>query len=492
MTTLIKNGLVYSGDGTPPVKTDILLNDEFVAHLGNFSKEHAEVFVDATGALVMPGFIDVGNDADHYLSLIHTPELQHLLRQGVTTVIGGNCGASLAPLLTGSLRSIQKWGDLRSVNVNWRGVAEFLKMLEKRGVGVNFGTLVGHSTIRRELTAEEFRDLTDSEIEILKRMVDQAIQEGAFGFSTGLSYMHARRTSHYEINELVKVVAARGGVYSTHLRNAEGNLAESIEETLAAAKATNVNVHISHLQPLKDFAEPYAHALRSIEAAAAESHVHFGVYPFDMTALPIYALLPEWMQDGGLEIMLMHLSAENIDSRLLEHFLKFTAQDIIIGHIINPSLKGLEGKTLKEFAESRGILLNEALLQLMRITRLQAVLFYRNVDTKALETFLAHPNAIVTSDSAGLLVNQGVFTTYLKHMTQKNGMPFEQALSKCSSLPAKKFRLKRRGLLKENYFADVVVLHNWVPAHVFVNGIHAINDGVPTGTLAGHVLRFTN
>lgn len=370
--TLIKNGLVFRGDGGAPLQTDVLLTNDLIARLGNFSKTHADVTVDATGALVMPGFIDVSNDADHYLSLFHTPHLESIVRQGVTTIIGGNCGASLAPLLDGSLDSIRKWGDPSGVNVNWHSVREFLKVLGKHGLGVNFGTLVGHSTIRRAQIGERFRDLSDREMDLLSKTVEMSMREGAFGFSTGLSYVHASRTPHYEIERLVRATAARNGVYATHVRDAESGIVESIEEALEIAKRTGANVEINHLEPLKDFSELYERALRAIEDESGKSHVHFDVYPFDTTAHALYEFLPQWMQEGGLELMLSKISGKKVDNRLLEYFLRFTARNIVIGHVANCALKFLEGKTLKAFAESHDMPLNVALLHLMRVTMLES------------------------------------------------------------------------------------------------------------------------
>jgi N-acyl-D-amino-acid deacylase len=489
--TLIKNGLVFDGEGGAPIKTDVLLTNGRIARLGNFSKTHVGVVVDATGSLVMPGFIDISNDSDHYLSVFHTPHLEELVRQGVTTIMCGNCGSSLAPLLDGSLESMRKWSEPSGVNVNWHSVGEFLSVLEKRGIGVNFGTLVGHSTIRRAITKERFRDLTDREMDALFEIVKASIDDGAFGFSTGLSYVHASRVPYYEIERLVRATAAKNGIYATHVRNAEEGIVESIEETLEIAKRTGVNVEISHLEPLKDFGEQYERALSAIEDESAKSHVHFDVYPFDATALALYEFLPGWMQEGGLELMLSKINEKKTDSRLLEYFLRFTSRDIVIGHVANRTLKFLEGKTLKSFAESHDMPLNVALLHLMKVTALRAVLFYRNVDTKALGAFLTHPNAIISSDGVNFR-DQATFPAYIKYVTEKKVAPLEQAIKKITSLPAKKFGIARRGIIKEGCFADIVVLKDGIPQHVFVNGIHALKDGTAMKTLSGNALRSTD
>ncbi|MEK7089852.1 MAG: D-aminoacylase, partial [Patescibacteria group bacterium] len=169
MSTLIKNGLVYDGSGTAPIKRDILIHGKYIAKIGTLSREHADLVIDVGGASVMPGFIDVTSHSDHYMSLFYEPYQEDFIRQGITTIIGGNCGVSLAPLLTGSLESVREWGSEHGTNVSWYSIKEFLQMLSKRKLGINFGTLVGHTSIRRALTQNKFRDLTEEELEMFKK-----------------------------------------------------------------------------------------------------------------------------------------------------------------------------------------------------------------------------------------------------------------------------------------------------------------------------------
>lgn len=184
MTILIRNGLVYDGSGEPPQKQDVFVRGKRITRLGNLSKINADINIDANGAMVTPGFIDINSTSDHYLSLFYEPYQEDFVRQGVTTAIGGNCGVSLAPLMDGSLASIDTWGNPSRININWRSVKEFLSLLAKRGLGVNFGTLAGYETVRRAITKDELRDLTDSEIEAFKEILKRAFNEGAFGLST--------------------------------------------------------------------------------------------------------------------------------------------------------------------------------------------------------------------------------------------------------------------------------------------------------------------
>src|SRR3989344_8027237 len=160
MMTLIKNVQVFDGTGKSSFRSDIMVKGDRIAAIGNFPNKKADVVIDGLGFTATPGFIDANTDSDHYLSLFSNPLQEDFLRQGVTTIIGGQCGSSLAPLLYGHLDSIRKWTDTGKFNVSWHELGEFLALLEKQPLGVNFGTLVGHSTIRRDLTGEEVRTLT--------------------------------------------------------------------------------------------------------------------------------------------------------------------------------------------------------------------------------------------------------------------------------------------------------------------------------------------
>lgn len=194
---LIKNVRVVDGAGKEPYKADVIVRGEYISAIGNFSGKNFSKIINGNGAYLAPGFIDVNSDSDHYLTLFTNPEQQDFLQQGVTTIVGGNCGSSLAPLIKGDLRSIRKWTDTNLVNVGWRSMAEFLAILEKKRMGVNFGTLVGHSTIRRAIIGDDIRDMTDEEMAIFKMVLRLALKEGAFGLSSGLGYIHSRLTPYY-------------------------------------------------------------------------------------------------------------------------------------------------------------------------------------------------------------------------------------------------------------------------------------------------------
>jgi len=498
MSTLIKNGLVYDGIGTAPVKRDILIHGKYIAKVGTLSREHADLVIDVGGASVMPGFIDITSHSDHHMSLFYEQYQEDFIRQGITTIIGGNCGVSLAPLLSGSLESVREWGSEHGTNVGWRSVKEFLQILAKRGLGVNFGTLVGHTSLRRALTHNTFRDLTEKEIEILKKLITDALKDGAFGLSVGLEHTHAARTPFSELHELAKTIAEHSAVYAVHLRNTRENLISSLEEILELAEKTNVNIEISHLQPLKKYGDAYEEAAKQIEKESAKHRINFDVNPFDSVPMLIYELLPVWFSEESIERMYEKALTKTGRERLLQYLKENAPRDCIITHIPDASLKYLEGKSIKEFATRNEMKYEEGILKIMQLTHLRATLAVKIVDADVLNTFLAHPNSIISTNSASFGKKEFKFTpstetfpTFLRFADGSKLLSIEKAIEKSTSMPAQKYGLTKRGRIEEGYFADITILSNFEPTHVFVNGTLALNDGVPTHSMEGTILKRT-
>lgn len=483
---LIKNGFVADGAGETPVKKDVLLRGERIARLGYFPQKKSAKVVDATGAIVVPGFIDINSPIDHYLEIFTENQAEKLIREGVTTVLGGNCGASLAPLLDGSLRSLKKWSELSKINTSWHSFPEFLKVIEKRGVGVNFGTLVGHETLRRGILNDERRDLTERELETLKKILKRALKDGAYGFSTGLEYTDANLVSAQEIIELVKIVTEAKGVYATHLRAPILDLKKSLAETLAVARQTGVSVEISHFLPIKGLNKEYSEAKEMIEKETAETQINFDCYPSPFVSQPILELLPPTLTKDNPELILVNLAKKHLEKLILAHFQKFRAEDIVISHIAAP-LKFLAGRTLKDFAESHNLTPPAALLKLMKLSRLQAIVLQKTADARLLEEFLVSPSSFVASGETEL----PVFGDFIKWSLRTNKLSFEKAVAKITSLPAGKYKIKKRGLIKEDYYADIAVLRDNRVSDVILNGELVLEGGIFKNRLVGHVLKHS-
>ncbi|MFA5084142.1 MAG: hypothetical protein WC475_02020 [Candidatus Paceibacterota bacterium] len=479
MTVLIKNALVFDGSGKPPFKSDIFVNHGRINRLGNFPHQSADKVIDARGAITTPGFIDINGDADHYLNLFSDPEQGELLKRGITTIIGGNAGSSLAPLIDGSLKSVRKWAGSSPVNVNWRSVFEFLKILKRRKLGVNFGTLIGHSTIRRAIVGEDLRDLTEKEIKVFKYVLEEGLKEGAFGLSTGLGYVHSHNVSKWEIEELARTTARFKGVYAAQLRNYSEGLAWAFNETLDLSRRTGANVEISRFQPLLGFGKDYLEIASLLEKERMRARIRFDIYPAEASLMDIYMFLPEWARNGGLETMLENIKTPSVRERILDFLEKIKFEDLTIAKV-PPFLKFIEGKSLIQFGESQNLAPVEAFLKLMELTQLKAELWYKNIDFPALSQLLISENAIIASGGA---------VSFLNLVQEKNLMPLEKAIVKITSSPARKFGIRERGLVAEGNFADIVIMRDGKPSEVLVNGSVVLENGKTGGKLAGKVLK---
>ena len=490
---LIKNANIIDGTGKPPFKGDILIKNDRISAIGSFPNMKSETIIDGFGLNVVPGFIDSSATSDHYLSLFSNPLQKDFLLQGVTTIIGGHCGSSLAPLLYGSLKSIRKWADTDLININWTTVAELKATLNRLKIGVNFATLAGHSTLRRDLIGEEIRDLTVSEMEVFKNALSQAMQEGALGLSTGLSYNHSRAVSHSEIKNLLGPVSKNKGVYATHLRNEKEEIVDSVKETIAISEETGVPAIISHFRPIINFEKQFKEALALIDSHLNKGNIFFEVNPFNTSIAQIYTLLPIWAQSGSLETMMETIASDIHRPKILEELsnsgIEFEKM-VIAEARDNPYVIG---KNLKEFSENRGLNIYNGLLALMEITRMKSLLFYENINSAMLVETLFHQRSLIGSNSASLPESQSTlnpersantFPEFFKIVGSRN-VPIEEAVKKITSVPAKVFGLQKRGAIMDGWFADLAMLKDGQAVNVIINGQLAVRDGQLTGGLAG-------
>jgi N-acyl-D-amino-acid deacylase len=336
---LIKNGEILDGTGTEAKKADLAIKNGKIIAIGSLKDEKAKTEINAENRFIAPGFIDINNDADHDLSLLKLKEAENLLRQGITTIVGGNCGASLAPLISSSLSSIDKWAKTIDFNISWRTVEEFLNSLAKKQSGVNFATLVGWGTLRSDITQNQFRPLKKQELEELKFIVRSSLAEGAFGVSFGLGYNLEQAVGLTEIQAIARCIKekkgsraiARGPYLAFHLRNEAEGLLSSMREVLEVAEKEKISLEISHLRVEgKDNFDSFPEALKMIQkvnqeqepASPAGGLVNFDIFPYDYNAESLYLILPEWLTIGGREVLLKNLHDEIVRKKLIEDMKK--------------------------------------------------------------------------------------------------------------------------------------------------------------------------
>lgn len=518
---IIKNGTIVDGTGKPKFKGDIGIREGMIAEVGDLHSDHGEMEIDATGKYVAPGFIDVNNHSDTYWRIFLDPELESLLYQGVTTVIGGNCGSSLAPLTSHDvIKSIQKWTDVSKINFNWLSMKEFLAEVEKKKLSLNFATLVGHETLRRGLVGDEVRDINPSEMKIMKKMLAEAMKEGALGFSTGLVYTHAKLASSREIEELAEIARYYNGVYTTHIRGESDDLIKSVEEAIRIAKDTKVRLQISHL---KAMGEKNWHlmeeAINLIETARTSGiDVNFDVYPYTSTGSVLYILLPDWATEGGRDMMLARLRDAETRQRVIKEMRESGYNYSKITISISALDKSLNRKKIVDIAKAQGKSIEDTIIDVLiasegRVVTMMDVLSEKNVDKG-----VVNPFSIISSNGSGYNIehkksgevvhprNFGTFPRVLASYVRDRGVVgWEEAIRKMSGLAAEKFNIEKRGIIAEGNHADIVIFDpekicdeatfdepykyprgmEWV----LVNGQPAIKEGNIAKAFSGEVIR---
>jgi len=576
---LIKNATIVDGSGSPNFKGDIGIKDGKIAKVGKI-KERGEVEIDATNLIATPGFIDPHSHADE--TILFYPEAKNYVMQGVTTVVGGNCGFSPAPLKDKWLLSFwefELWDEIApykyyeplivpldkfrnlikkklGVYIDWRRFEEFLKKVEKIGISINYVPLVGHNTIRAQVMGEDHeREPTPQELEEMKELVREAMEAGAFGISTGLDYPPGAYAKTEEIIELVKVVKNYNGIYATHWRRTgvrrgtRTKLLEKIrgiEEAIKISKETGVSVEISHLlSGYTIYPEPAppelikANAegtLRVIDKAIENGvDVSFDVIPNTdggVIIIPyLISLLSPWLRESGsIEQFLKNLKAEDYRAEIKE--IIQNGKWYWINPKINPywarkikitqsKEERYAGKTLEDIAREENKDPIDVIFEIVSTdpeTRIEtAEIAYE----PEIMTFLKHPKAMPCSDVFAFDEKwevrkppyylphpntYGIFPRYIRRYVKEEGiLTLEEAIKKLTSLPAQRFKLTSKGVIKEGADADIVLfdlktitdMGDYLEPrrypegikYVIVNGKITVENGVHTNVRAGRVIR---
>lgn len=500
MITLIKNVIVVDGSGRTPLKGDVLIRDEKIMAIGSFPQYRADKVILGNEGYLMPGFMDPNVSSDRYLTIFRSPLHKDFLLQGVTSIMIGQCGFSLAPSFYGNnLEHIESWAKSSHININWRSVGEFLKVLENYGLGVNVGTLVGHEVIREDIVkdpSEDFRNLNSNELRVFRSILGQSIEEGAFGMSTGLGYYPYQNTSYHEIRALLDVLKEYKGVYATHLRNEREKLSDSVEETIKVSQEMSVPAIISHFRPLLGFEDQYEKALAMIEEKASKANVYFDINPFNSSAVSLDTFLPEFIRDNDIAIMLERIKDKETAKKLANSFPKIDAKKVVI--LNAPSVEFLNGKTLYEFAQNRELSSAQAMIKLMEVTKLKGVILYENLNQQEVSKAIFSTRSLISTNSPNFDDVFGTFKpdrayktfpTYLKE-ADKNKISVEKAVAKITGLPSTIFNLDGRGFISGGYFADLTLTtKDFDISLVMVNGQIMVENGAlvenPKGPSAG-------
>jgi N-acyl-D-amino-acid deacylase len=494
---IIMNGAVYDGTGNDPQEVDIGIVDGYIVSIGDLSQENAERRIDARNLIVAPGFIDLHA---HLESIEKFPDCENLARQGITTALGGPDGGGPWPF--GShLDSLAKWG-----------------------VGINVGFLVGHNVIRKNVLQLEDRQPTPDELDHMKRQVDQAMVEGAFGLSTGLIYLPGTFSKTSEIVELSKVAARKGGFYTSHLRDEGLHVLESVKEAVTICAEANIPVVLTHHKIVgKPMWGSSVKTLAMVDSARnAGLDVMLDQYPYTASRTGISILIPAWALEGGNESFKERISDPNLRDSIKKQ-IEFNiindrgGDDIKRITLSNVSWDTtLNGKTLYDWCLIKNLkptTSNGAELVIQAQTQGDTRCIFHAMEEEDVQRILKYPYTAVATD--GVLTQPGyapahpraygTFPRVLsKYVRQENVISLQEAIRKMTSLPASRMGLKDRGLLHEGYKADIVIFdqqtieakstfsspHQYPEGihYVLINGKISVDNGTFKKTKPGQVL----
>ncbi len=515
---LIKNATVIDGTGADPITADVAINGDRIVNIAPSIDTPAQQTIHAQGKVLAPGFIDLQNHSDSHWRLFDGPLLESMITQGYTTIMVGNSGASLAPLISEqALLALQKWHTLDGVNINWRSFAEFAEAMSNQNFGPNIASLVGYSTLRRGLIGDKQSAVSQSELLTLKRLAEDAIDEGAFGVSTGFAYAHETHISEAELLEIAKVSAEKNAYIAIHLRDESNKVVDSVREVIAAAEQAKANLKISHLKIRYSSNQKYLpDVLSELEAAWHRGmNVHFDVYPYTSTWQPLYTYLPSWATMGGRTHLLEVLKDPAQRAKVLTA-LNTSESNIASLMVASTSAKLMvTGKPLSDIAAGFGTTSEEALLHLIEHGGSEILVFDTSLNDKTVETFCNHALSFIATNGSGYSIDDtnklvhprcfGTAAKFLHNINSSKAISLPEAIRKLTSGPAKKAGIKDRGVIAIDAKADLVLFdpekinsksnvdnpYQYAEgiSHVWVNGQLAATNQAVTGTKAGIFLK---
>jgi N-acyl-D-amino-acid deacylase len=526
---VIRNGLIYDGSGSAPLRGGIAIQGDTIASVGDLGSASGKVEIDAGGQAIAPGFINMLSWATE--SLIVDGRSQSDIRQGVTLEVFGE-GWSMGPLNEAMKReSREQQGDIR-YEIDWTSLGEYLDGLVRRGISPNVASFVGATTVRIHELGYENRPPTPAELERMKNLVRQAMREGALGVGSSLIYAPAFYARTAELIELCRAAAEYGGSYISHMRSEGNELLQAVDELITIARDAGVPAEIYHLKAAGESNWPKMDAVisRVNTARAAGLKITADMYTYPAGATGLNAMMPPWVQEGGFKKWKERLQDPEIRARLVREMRTPTDQwenfNVLVGSpdrillvgFKNDSLKPLTGKSLAEVARMRGSTPEETAMDLVveDDSRVDAVYFLMSEENIRKQIGLSW---VSFGSDAESLAPEGVFLKWNPHprgygnfarllgkyVREEKIIPLEEAIRRLTSLPAENLKIERRGLLRPGYFADVVVFdpesirdhatfdrpHQYSTGvtHVFVNGVQVLREGEHTGATPGRVLR---
>lgn len=525
---LIKNGRVIDGTGNGWFKADVAVVGDRIVRVGKAEGESRST-IDASGMVVAPGFINVHGHLD--CEVLSDPRCECALLQGMTSEVAGQCGQTLAPLYPKGKHHIRRYMEYLTMGARldweWESVGDFLSRIETSGVGVNFGTLVGHGTIRLNVMGTDYsRPATSEEIGQMKTILEKALEDGALGLSSGLVYPPGSFATTDELVALCEVVAKHGGYYSTHIRNEGDKVVEAVSEAIEIGRRAGCRVQIAHVKAAgRDNWGKMDAILDMVEKAREEGvDVACDQYLYDAGITMLRATLPPWALEGGLEAVVERLKDPSVRERIVkdieapgpsdwENMVKYCGgfDGVVVAYCDN---KSWEGKSVAQIARELGISEHDALFHVLIEEQASPMALYFTMSEENIRKGVANPYVIPVRDNVPDLgvgkPHPRIYGTFPRlfgrYVREQRVLRLEEAVRKVTSAAAQRAGLKDRGLIREGLYADIVVFddgsiidratyaeprqHGEGIAYVVVNGKVAVSGGRITGVLSGMTLRL--
>ena len=523
---LIKNSTVVDGTGKPAFKADVGVAGGRMAVVAESIEQDAERIIQAQGLYLAPGFIDPHTHSD--LPLLANPRAESKIHQGITTEVLGNCGISPAPLLRAAVEEVSAEAKGYGVEVTWRSMAEYLERLRNPGTAVNVIPLVGHNPVRGSVLGYDDVQPTPAQQAEMERLVAEAMEQGARGFSTGLFYPPGFYAKTEEVIGLARAAARHGGIYTSHIRSESDLLLEAVAEAIEIGERGGVQVEISHIKVEGYHNFQYLDPLLTLLEDARSRGVRLGCdqYPYIACQTWLTSILPYWAQAGGAKAVAQRLTDPEVRAQLRRDWEENRVEwdnrsgvrdwaDILVTDC--DARPEVLGKNIAEIAAADGKDPLETAFDLIVVSegQMMCVMFDQLEDI--VQTLMRHPLVVIGSDGWALAPygvlgqrkahprSYGTFPRVLGYyVREEKVLSLEEAVKKMTSITAERFGLADRGVIREGAWADLVLFnaqtvsdratftdpHQYpvgIP-YVIVNGVVTIDQGQHTGALAGRVL----
>ena len=526
---IISGARIVDGTGAPWFYGDVAIKGDRIAALGDLRNASAKERIDARGLVVSPGFIDVQGQSE--FNILVDGRAASKITQGVTTEITGE-GSSIAPVNDRMREDLRPEGEKYHVDLDWRSLDEYFKHFQRARPAINLGTFVGAGGLRNYVIGKDNRPATTAELEQMRQLVSQAMQQGAFGLSTALQYVPDVFASTDEIIELAKVARSYGGVYFTHQRSESDKIFDSLDEVFAISQRAGISTTIWHLKTA--YSENFGkmpEVLRRIETARAKGiDVAASVYPYTRASNDLIACFPSWVVEGGTEKMLARLKDPAQRTRAQTEMDTPSAtwenqwlgsgggKGVMLVHILNPDLHKYEGMNLEEIGRQMGKDPKDAAMDIAIADRGKSQVVISIMDEADVRAAVSNPLVTYGPDSeeqaedGPLSLTKahprafGTFSRVLaEYVRKEHTLTLEDAVRKMTSLAASRVGITDRGILRPGMMADVTVFdpstiqdvasyndplrYSTGVKYLFVNGTPVVRDGKITAERPGRALR---